>query len=449
MNSLYRPFTAEKLVQEMVRKEPNALNYLPYLSSMIDSSIGIIKYLGEEEYLWGDEPRFPTVRAELTPTNLLSSGGYFHSPAEGGRSLDVRVATLKALMEGAERYSLSLYEKEKLDFDSYNNLIYSKKQVVDPTLFISHDKTLNKEYSAYIKDSKMYWTTAWSWKNQDYILIPAQLVYLPYAFSDNEPVLRDPLTTGAAAGFTYGKAVMRGLLEVLERDATTIIHYCSLTRCRFNKIDLKKYPSIDWLIKEIEACDLKLDIYDYSLDLPVPIVAVRIMDTSGVGPAITVGSKASFDIVSAVEGALLEATCFRSPMRERMNHAKEIFKELINDYNKIISGELRAYLWLNREMQDKLEYLDKSTTFSSKFQDYKGFSCKNINNLIHSTIAKGQDILITDIGVREIDSFGIKVVKVIVPKLQPMHLDESNICWTERIHEFNSFGFNKIPHPFL
>ncbi|OPD56273.1 YcaO-like family protein [Bacillus anthracis] len=449
MQTTHTLFHIENIIKEMLGQEPNALNFLPYLSSMVDSSAGIIKYLGEEKHHLGDEPRFLTVRAELAPTNQLSSGGYPYSPAEGGRSLNRDIATLKALLEGAERYSLSLYKRENLLYNSYLNLISLGKEVIDPILFTSHQKETDDEYKHYIRHARMYWTPAWSWKKQRYILIPAQLVYLPYTFDNNEPILRDPLTTGAASGFSYGKAILRGLLEVLERDATTIIHYNSIPRRKINP-KLLNHPSLKWLLNELEKCNLTVSIYDYSLDFHIPIIAVKIIDNTGIGPAITVGSKASFDIISAIEGAILEAGCFRAPMRDRITHAKKIFSKFKNDYSNITSGELRAYLWLNQEMKDTLNYLDETKDISSRFNEYDGLTSKNLHNLINHVIKEGEDILITNIDVRDIKSFGIKTVKVIVPKLQPMHLDESNICWTERMHKYkNNNRFNNIPHPFL
>lgn len=431
----------------MVNEETSALNFLKYYEGLIHPSFGIIKYLGEEDDYYGDEPRFITYRAELASTKNLSSGGYINSPAEGGRSMSKEIAKLKAIFEAAERYSLSIYQKKELIFDNYINLNSSGAEVIDPVSFISYEKSKNECYINYIRESKMNWDLTWSWKKNKKVLIPAQLIYLPYNFMQDEPLLRDPLTTGAAAGMSFGKAILRGLLEVIERDATTIIHYSRLIRPKISK-ELLKHPSILPLINEIESCQLDINIYDFSLDLPVPIVGVIIKDRTGKGPAITVGANSSLDFYESIEGAIFEAACFRRPMRKRMKQANKIFKKFKDNYKGITSGELRAYLWLNSTMINELNYLD-SEEYSSSLTNFMGPTSENVENLINQSLDFGGDIFISDIAKKEISSFGIKVVKVIVPNLQPMHLAESDICWSKRIFDISKGHFNQVPHPFL
>ena len=300
------------------------------------------------------------------------------------------------------------------------------------------------------------WTCGWSWRLKSPIFVPAQLVYLPYAFQPSEPVLRDPLTTGASAGLTYGKAVLRGLLEVVERDATMIVHYRKLQRPELD-LSVLSDPCLGVMTESLQRYNLDATLYDFSLDLPLPVVAATVVDRSGEGPAVTVGSKASFDLREAARGALLEAACFRRPMRERLAQARKRAVPLLSDYAGVGSGELRAYLWMQPEMLPHLGYLGRgSPAPSHRWGDWRGLTEPRLRSLIDAVL-QVSDIIVADVTTADIASFGVQVVKVILPGLQPMHLCERDRCWTKRLLAYDSAGvppiavraLNAVPHPFL
>jgi len=75
--------------------------------------------------------------------------------------------------------------------------------------------------------------------------------------------------------------------------------------------------------------------------------------------------------------------------------------------------------------------------------------------------SKEYDVIYVDITAPKIGKYGVKVVKVIIPQLQPLHLDEKypylsfrrlyeapvDMGVLTRAKTFNEL--NKIPHPFL
>ena len=75
--------------------------------------------------------------------------------------------------------------------------------------------------------------------------------------------------------------------------------------------------------------------------------------------------------------------------------------------------------------------------------------------------SKGYDVIYVDITAPEIRKYGVKVVKVIIPQLQPLHLDEKYPYLTfKRLYnapvDMGVLGrpkvfkeLNNIPHPFL
>jgi len=453
----YKPFNnwnQIKLIQEILKKEPDPRKYINSFFSVVDPVLGLIKYFGKETDIYGDEPKYIAYRAEITPTRGLSDGGYKTIKAEGGRSLDSEKAIVSAILEGLERYSLSIYKEENLMWDCYNNLTLIGHQVLDPCSLVSYEKNSSKHDMEILRNKEMHWTKCWSIKSEKEILIPAQLVYLPYKFSKSEPVLRDPSTTGAAARPTSGGSILRGLLEVIERDATTINHYRKLP-CK--ELILDKYDEeINSLLNNLKQYGLICKLYDYSLDLQVPVVVCKILDKTGIGPTCTVGAKASFNLYDAAKGAILEAGCLRVGIRGIMDEARLRALPLMNDYTKLYTANDRSFLWSQPEMESKLNYQDQEEIYSNRYKDWDGITEEKVSKLIQEVLYRGNDIIIKDVTTSDVNSLGVKVTKVIIPGLQPMHLHEKDKCFTKRILEygnnndslFNIQDLNQIPHPF-
>lgn len=441
--------STEHLINDILKKEPDATKYINSFLSLVDPSVGIIRFFGKEKDYFSDEPHFTSYRAEISPTNNYSHGGYKTVKAEGGRSIYPDKAMVGAIFEAIERYCLSIYKVDSLIYSSYQELVQSGFLIQDPLIFVSNEKKHLKVYH----EKKMMWTTAWSTRFGKEILIPAQCVYLPYNFQYGEPILRDPITTGASAGLSLGKAILRGLLEVIERDSTMIVHYKEIN-CK--EIELHKVSDVlKTIINSLKRYNLDFKLYDYSLDIPVPVIVCKIIDKSGIGPTCTVGSKASFDLESAIIGAILEAGCLRVGIRGVMKEARQEALSVINDFSKLDTANKRSFLWSQPEMLKYLDYQDITKEKSNRFEDWDGINEERVKNFINIVLEKGRDIIIKDVTTSDIESYGAKVVKVIVPGLQPMHLFEPEKNFSSRLLEYGCNGnhtpidtLNKIPHPF-
>ena len=131
-----------------------------------------------------------------------------------------QVAQLKALAETVERYALGNIP-QKLPYTLYTELGCS---AVDPFLWCSYlvndplvIQTMHQLPTCWTKAKNLF-------TNQE-ILVPAQLVYVPYTFRKGELMLRDPVSTGAAFGTSWEDAAKRGILECIERDAFMIRYF--------------------------------------------------------------------------------------------------------------------------------------------------------------------------------------------------------------------------------
>lgn len=210
----------------------------------------------------------------------------------------------------------------------------------------------------------------------------------------------------------------------------------------------------------LKRYNLELCANDITTDIGIPAVVAIVIDRTGLGPAICVGLKAGFDINQNIIGAAEEALMVRSWIRDEYMYSKS--KQISP---KIISSvEERANFWCPTST---ISYLDfwvnaKLRKVSYKLHKFsKGSYIEKVTELIRILGSKGYDIVCVDITAPEVQKYDVKVVKVIVPQLQPLHLDEKYPCLTfPRMFSapLNMGFFNKnknindlndIPHPFL
>jgi ribosomal protein S12 methylthiotransferase accessory factor len=426
---------------------PSAETALDQLVGLVDPHVGIIRYLAEEQDYAPDEPGFVLWRSELAPTSPLSDGGYRRVSAVGGRGLTATEARIGAVFEALERYCLSIYRRGDLTVVSHRASVAAGADTLDPV------DLAGAPARPHLRDRPLSWTTATSVLTGNPVRVPAQLVYLPYAFPDGEPVLRDPLTTGAASGMGVGFAVRNGLLEVVERDAVMLLHY---RRPRSPALASEVFAGTDvqWLLAELDRHGLDCTLFHVDAGLPAHVVVCRVDDPTGIGPAQSVGSKAATSVVDAARGAILEAALLRRALRLRAAKVRTVAEHYLPDLSAIDCLEARSHVWAQREMTGHLRYLTAERAEVIQRAEEVPDRWRGDLALVEATAAAGGDVLVADVTTPEVAGLGVCVVKVLVPGLQPMHLSEQHVSWTRRLLTFGGHvvapsELTSIPHPFL
>lgn len=174
----------------------------------------------------------------------------------------------------------------------------------------SCERTRRHGVAPYPSDEAIQWTKAWSLSSEEYVFLPTSYCFGSSPFKDLKYCRWG--SNGCAAGNTIEEAILQGLLEVIERDATAIWWYNKLTR---PEIDLSILPThkrtrIDNTISE----HWHYWVLDISHDMRVPVtVAIAQHKTTqqfifgfGCHPILTV----------AVERALTEM-CQLLPIRDQ------------------------------------------------------------------------------------------------------------------------------------
>ena len=203
-----------------------------------------------------------------------------------------------------------------------------------------------------------------------------------------------------------------------------------------------------------------LCINDITTDIGVPAVVATVIDRIGMGPAVCVGLKAGFDMNQNVIGATEEALMVRSWVRDEYMYLKPKHSP-----PKIISSiEERAFFWYPTGTIHYLDFWLSATNNKGPYElrKFRRSSYKEkVTELIRILGLKGFNVVYVDITAPEIRKYGVKVVKVIIPQLQPLHLDEKYPYLTfRRLYnapvDMGVLGrpkafeeLNNIPHPFL
>ncbi len=428
------------------RPTTSAEAVLSGLAGLVDPHVGIIRYLAEEPDHAPDEPGFLLWRSELAPTARLSDGGYRRVSAVGGRGLTATEARTGAVFEAFERYALSIYRRDDLTVTGHRTVTAGGAAALDPV------DLAGAGADPIPPDQPLTWTTATSLVTGGEVEVPAQLVYLPYAFPDGEPVLRDPLTTGAAAGLDPGFAIRNGLLEVVERDAVMLLHHLRLRPPRLAPAVFDG-TDVPHLLDELARHGLECTLFHVDSRLPAHVVVCRIDDPTGVGPAQSLGSKAATTVADAARGAILEAALLRRALRLRHRKVRTVAEHYLADPTTIDCLQARSYVWAQPEMTPHLKYLSAARTEVVDRPEDVPERWSGDWPLVEQAAAAGGDVLVVDVTTPDLADLGVCVVKVLVPGLQPMHLSEQHRSWTRRLLTFGGArtpeALNPVPHPFL
>lgn len=408
------------------------------------SSRGLLNYIGSVHHFF-DEPKLHQYSCQLQYPKMLSDGIYNREINAAGLSIDTKEeSVLKCLGESIERLCLFCFKSKQL--------LPSRVQGFDINGY-DLDTHLNIAKHT-LGGTKFKCVRGYELKDDRPCLIPAQLVYLNY-HSRAEPWLSNdnPISTGAAGGFTHEETLLRGILEIVERDAFMTMY---LNKIPVQKVSLGTItsPSVKKLIYMYGRYNLIVHVFNMSNNIIVPSYLTILEDHTGLGPPISLGMKADLDSDRAVLGSLEEAFLTRSWVRKKIID-KTLTKADLED-SSIKTLLDRAQFWLSKNKVAKINFLLKNKPSKYNKSTLLHSSLERLKSISNQLLIKGHRVWYVDITLDMFKSAGYRVYKVIIPSLQPLYLNESSKqLRLKRLKEislyFNQkkFSINDYPHPFL
>ncbi len=334
-----------------------------------------------------------------------------------GSDLDNTIAKVKAIGEVLER--LCLYNPIK------NNLVSSKynprSNFVDPKIFLcySDDQVYPQTREDFIRDARngdYRWYVVNDIISGEKLYVPAQLIFLNSMSDDEFQIRPEHISTGTAlGGIGSNRAIISGFMESIERDACI---YSYLSQRKIKKI--VDFPEdISKLVKYLERYLLEVNVFDVTTDLDVPTAMTITIDHSGIGCTVNAGSKSHFDFYNAIKYSILESVQCRSYARL----GKELYySKKLPDENEIASISERFFYWYSLERIKDLDFWLENPQIV-RYGDLENRKI-SFENAVNNLKSRGFHILVADITLPEIREGGFEVLKVMIPELHPLFLDE-------------------------
>ena len=397
-----------------------------------------------------DEPYLEQYVSTLKINNNIESGT--------GVSFNNKTALYKSVYESIERSCLYLDNNQKKQFiySSINKLNKDYLNPMDIKCFSNNQIDNNPNQLKILKNNKFLWINGKDLYKNKNVLIPIQLVFL--VNNKKEKIIQQPMSTGAACGINLNDAILKGIFEVIERDAF-MIHY--LTKTCGELIDFSMNKRLIKIQKYFQKYNLELYLINLCTDLGIYTVLSLIIDRTGLGTPLSAGMKTGLDpykcAISAIEEACMGISFSRNDLIKKMKNPK------VN--SNINSMHQRSLYWSDIK---KLKYIDPwiKNKRKIKFNKMRNLSTKNIDkdlNFVTNILKLNKyDIYYVNIKKDLFSKFGnFEVIKVIIPSLQSLYLHESYKCLgNNRIYEVPvKLGYynkplregqlNQIPHFFL
>ncbi len=392
---------------------------------------------------YNDEPQIHMYSLFLKSC-VQFSDGVPHAVSSGGLSAETKeIAFLKCLHEASERFSMVCYREKDIVFNSFEKL---KGHAIDPLLF-TQKKESRKKAIGWVKGNTV--------ESQEPYYIPAQTIYYNYKYRKNEPFITNKITTGGAAGFDHESTLLRGMYEIIERDAFMTRYLNKIPGTKIN-LELIKNKKIKHIYEQFKRYNLEVHLFDFTHDLQIPVFLSVLVDKTGIGPQLTFGLKSGLDIQETICGSLLESFQSRPWLRQVL--IVEQPKEQPRKYSEVIDIKTRALFWNMGNDPTHLRFLLDQTPQPLKIPTYNKTAKEQLQYVLHILKKANKSVFYKNITHPYFKETKLRVYKVVIPELQPLYLNErTKELRVERLRtiaklyhkSFSLSRLNQVPQPFL
>jgi len=313
-----------------------------------------------------------------------------------GKGATPIAAKVSAIMEGLERYSAELHNRETLTL-TYEEIRRNKKAINPQELILPEN---------IIEDWPLPWYPAYDIINNEEIWVPAHAVFHPV------PKIMGRLfrtsTNGIASGNTIEEAVFHSLCELIERDAWSLSEACHNSGPVITDII---HPVASRLIQQFRDAGVDVILRDITSDLGIATIAAVSDDIELRDPTLLcIGMGTHLCSEIAVLRALTEVAQSRAT---QIHGAREDTNE--THFLSKIGYERTKRL-------NKRWFVDEPKESFDKIPSYHTDDFLDDINIILERLKKAGlgRVLVIDLTRPEI---GIPVVRVIVPGLEHYAMD--------------------------
>ncbi|TQQ83022.1 bacteriocin biosynthesis protein SagD [Halonotius terrestris] len=368
----------------------------------VDNRLGPIAAVGERESF-----PVPYYIAEIGDTTGFSDTAAASLAA--GVDPDWDRAYMKAIGEGLERYSAGVYRTADATMGSERTL----SNPVSPTRFVRPDS-----YEQPDPEDRIQWIDGRRLPDGERVSLPAEFVQFPPATQRYRPAI----TTGLGLGNSTIEAILSGLYEAIERDATMLAWYSTFEPLGLGVDD----ENVTELTKRARAESLTVTPLLVTQDVDVPVVAVAV-HREDEWPQFAVGSAANLDPLSAARSALAEA--LQNWMELRAMGPEEAAEQ---------GGAIAEYADLPAAAQ---AFVDPDSRIPADSLGNPDLAGRDELDAVCDRLAEVDlDAYAARVTTQDVAQLGFEAVRVLVPSAQPLFTGEP--FFGERAREVpRSMGF--------
>lgn len=352
----------------------------------------------------------------------------------GGADTDAERAWIRAVVEGAERFSSLAHSPEDFVLARANELPNaldlgqlpkcSARELADPRCPLRLAD----------KNSAIRWAKAISLLTGNEVWVPALLSHLYL-----EPLEAErfwlPISTGVAAHTSLGAALVSAICEVVERDAIAMTW---LMRLPLPRIIDPAPPSAEVrdFLARLHNSQVRQTFFDATTDVGVPTVFSVQLTEGHPTCSVFVSAAAAPDPYTAYAKAIREA----APARSVMSAPREVPSD-VADFFDLTHGA--SYYGRGGHNHD-FDFLFNSSRQSTLAEMTTRSTIPPIATeraqlraLLRRFCDMGMDVLALDITSAEVRDAGLWVVRVVIPQLVPVSfVHRARFLGTPRLYDY-------------
>jgi ribosomal protein S12 methylthiotransferase accessory factor len=368
----------------------------PKLITQIVSS-GDIRQLTARSGAAGDLPRHP-----------LTIDGT-------GTAFQVEEAIIPALAEGLERYSACICEKEQYILAPADDMGANVLDL-DTIARCSRTELSHPRCPLVAPDKKapIRWVAGLSLLDGRVVYLPAVLVYQHMGVTSAAERIVLPISTGCAAHTTYEEALLRALLEVVERDAISIVW---LQKLRLPRVDVDSVPAAlepYWSSYRRSSKHLEYAFFDATTDLGIPTIYGLQMAPEDRRVTTLVSCSTSMEAPAALAKVMRDMSALRIAFRRPQR-----IPETCDEFKSILDG---ATYMARAEQAPAFDFLLNSgrTRRLSEMSVPGGRGTTGQRVVLDLLRHRGLEAYAVDLSSDEALRCGVRVVRAVIPGLQPL-----------------------------
>jgi ribosomal protein S12 methylthiotransferase accessory factor len=367
----------------------------------------------------GDDARMTVCLTRVGDIGVLARNDEERScagtPQGIGAGLDIAEARVPALAEGLERYSSGAFRSDQFVVASADDL---GDEALDldclprcSAIELAHPKCPVKLPD---KSQRIRWVRGLSLLNGRMVYLPAVMVYSGAGFATPAERFWLSISTGCAAYSSFEGAALRGIYEVIERDAIANVW---LQKMSLPQIEIDRVPPS--LLPYWRSCldgpaDLQYLFFNATSDLNVPTVYGLQLAPNNRRVSTLVSCSTDTTFAGAVGKVIRDMAAVRPAFRKHLPipNRWEDFTDLLHGAAYMAAAE-RASVFDFLRCTQKKQYL-------SQLACDGGEEREALLAVVRMLRSRRMDAYVADLSTDEAIRIGMKVLRVIIPGLQPL-----------------------------